>query len=361
MGHEGAKFPTRQACDHHKHGLSFGESTFEAAQAYQGLWSNWNGIGDAFAAMWAKVAERFKGRAEVVGLNLINEPFAGDFYHDPLIMVPYPSPTNADRVNLQPTYDKVNAAVRAVDEEVLLFIAGVTWGDLGSGFSAAPGGAKYSNRTVMTYHYYDPPQFTADLQVGSHGLEARRLGIAAMMTETEAIWAPGKYDKKGNITDACDSHLQGWADWAWKSFVRPGPDQDKSVSQYYAWGAPKTGHGEDWPGNNPPAYYTQELARTYAPKVVGSHVKMQFNATSSVFELQYDVGGIDPNIATEIFVWPPRYPGGAAVLASASQGNVRVVYDDDSSWVRIYAGKGLKVGARVTVNIARKTVGIALV
>jgi endoglycosylceramidase len=175
--------------------------------------------------MWAKVASRFKGRSEVVGFNLINEPFAGDMYKDPLLMVPYPSPTNGDRVNLQPAYDKVNTAVRKIDEEVLLFIAGMTWGDFGSGFTAAPGGAAYSNRTVLTYHFYEPPQFTAAEQVDSHIFEAQRLGTAAMMTETEAP-SGNFHDKKGNITDACDEKLQGWADWEWKSFHRSYDEEE---------------------------------------------------------------------------------------------------------------------------------------
>ena len=55
-----ATFPTRQACGSHSHGPSFGETTFEASQAYQGLWDNWNGTGDAFVLMWAKVTARFK-------------------------------------------------------------------------------------------------------------------------------------------------------------------------------------------------------------------------------------------------------------------------------------------------------------
>merc|ERR1719483_464879 len=135
--HQGAYFPTRQACDSHKHGLGWGESTFEASQAYQGLYDNWNGTGDSFAAMWAKIASRFKGRPEVLGFNIINEPFAGDLYQDPLIMLPYPSPTNADRANLQPLYEKVNTAVRKIDETFLFFIAGITWGDFGSGFTSA--------------------------------------------------------------------------------------------------------------------------------------------------------------------------------------------------------------------------------
>eukprot|EP00939_MAST-03C_sp_MAST-3C-sp1_P003020 g3020.t1 len=358
--HQNALFPTRQACDRHSHGPSFGESTFETAQGYQALWSNWNGTGDAFAAMWAHVASRFSGRAEVVGLNVVNEPFAGDFYHNPLIMVPWPSPTNADLVNLQPLYDKVNAAIRAVDEDVLLFVAGITWGDLGSGFSAAPGGSTFANRTVLTYHYYDPPQFSAEEQIHSHAAEAQRLGTAAMMTETEAIWSPGKYKHmKANLTDACDAQLTGWADWAWKSFVRQGPDDDdSSPSQYYEWGAPKTGHGVNWNGkDDPPPYYGAFLARTYAPRVAGAHRSMRFDTTTSEFELQYEVGSLRSDLSSDIFVYPGRYfPNGPNITASASSGAVRVEYDGNGSMVRIFPGEGMVMGAVVTVKISRAVV-----
>lgn len=355
--HQGAIFPTRQACDSHKHGISWGESTYETSFAYQSLWDNYNGTADAYALMWAKLAARFNGRAEVVGYNIFNEPFAGDFYHHPLIMVPYPSPTNADRVNLQPFYDKVNAAIRNVDNESLLFIAGVTWGDLGSGFTAAPGGKDYANKTVMTYHFYDPPQFTAEEQVKAHNLEAMRLGTGAMLTETEALWARSYKHLKGNVTDVCDSQLQGWCDWEWKSFVRAGPFDQNSSSQYFEFGAPKTGHGENWNSiDEPPAYYFEKLTRTYAPRVVGSLEKMSFNASSpeSPFELVYTLGSVQPDLASEIFIWPSRYDGGAIVNASASVGSVRVEYDGKSSWVRIFPSKGVVVGARITVTINSK-------
>jgi endoglycosylceramidase len=38
--------------------------------------------------MWGVVAAFFKDRPEIIGIELINEPFAGDLYRDPLIMVP---------------------------------------------------------------------------------------------------------------------------------------------------------------------------------------------------------------------------------------------------------------------------------
>ena len=117
---------------------------------------------------------------------------------------------------------------------------------------------------------------------------------------------------------------------------------------------PATGHGVDWPGGNPPAYYHTDLARTYAPRVVGSYISMQFNSTTSAFELEYIVGSISTDIPTEIFVMPSRYPGGAVVSATATVGSVNVVYDGKSQWVKIFASSGLQVGAHVTIKISKK-------
>ena len=47
----------------------------------------------------------------------MKESFAGDLYEEPLIMVPYPSPTNADARNLQPFFERISTAIRAVDEQ----------------------------------------------------------------------------------------------------------------------------------------------------------------------------------------------------------------------------------------------------
>jgi len=81
---------------------------------------------------------------------------------------------------------------------------------------------------------------------------------------------------------------------------------------------------------------------------------MRFNATTAAFELQYQVGSVDPELASEIFVLPERYPGGAVVMAVASSGNVTVEYDESDQWVRVRAAGGLQVGATVTVHVTRK-------
>ena len=298
----------------------------------------------------------------LAGLELINEPFAGDLYRDPLLMVPFPNPASADRVNLQPAYDRVSAAVRAADADALVFFAGVTWGDLGAGFSAAPGGSAHANKSVLAYHYYPPPQDSAQLQFEAYSAAARRLGTAAFLTETSAPGSPWpaslppkhRFETPGGVGDGADAALQSWAGFEWKSFCREAAGPETNVSQLGVWGACKTGYSHDWPGTAPTAASQAAYGRTWAPAVAGTTLSMFFNVTSAAFSLEYDAA--DPMTAagaapTEIFIWPQRYPHGASVTAKAAEGTVRVEYTRGGSTVQIHADDGLQPGARVSVSI----------
>merc|ERR1712194_296364 len=95
-------------------------------------------------------------------------------------------------------------------------------------------------------------------------------------------------------------------------------------------------------------------ARTWAPAIAGEAKAVFFNVTSSDFRLEYVIKKSDPAVPTEIFVWPDRYPGGADVAATASDGSVRVEYDGTGRQVLVYADQGVKEGTRVVVKISRK-------
>ena len=56
----------------------------------------------------------------------------------------------------------------------------------------------------------------------------------------------------------------------------------------------------------------------------------------------------------QVFLWPARYPGGALVTATASEGEVRVEYEPGASWIRLYPTVGLRPGATVAVTVARR-------
>lgn len=105
--------PTRQACA--RHAWSSYQASDAAGSAYQALYQNKDGLRDAWASMWAYVAAAFKGQSAVLGLELINEPWAGDAERDIWLMIPGVT----DKQLLQPAYDALNGVIRAADPDVL--------------------------------------------------------------------------------------------------------------------------------------------------------------------------------------------------------------------------------------------------
>lgn len=290
-------FPTRQDCARLDWSANYGAEATGAA--YQALWKNVDGIADAWANMWAFVAKAFLGQSAVLGLELINEPFPGNPFNHPEIMVPWPSPTNGDLVNMQPAYDRLNAAIRQVDTSRLLFFAGMTWDDLGVGFSQPPGGETFANRSVVAFHYYEPPQENVNLQFEVQLAAARRLQSGSMLTETCNPTCTSLFGRPGGVADGADRYLQSWANWEWKSFCRESNQTKNSTSQNGVWGACKTGYGPAWIGDLPANQ--SDYARTYARAVAGSISEMYFNVTTSEFRLSYNTSA-SCKLPTEIFL-----------------------------------------------------------
>ena len=60
----------------------------------------------------------------VLGVELLNEPFAGDIMRHPTLL----GPGTADRDNLAPVYDALTAQLLEVAPDLVVFFAGLTWG-----------------------------------------------------------------------------------------------------------------------------------------------------------------------------------------------------------------------------------------
>lgn len=223
-----ALFPTRNACSANR--SPFNQATFEAGAAYEALYLNKNGMADAWAAMWAQVMTYFKGAPHLLGIELINEPFAGDVGRHPGLFAPWPNPWNADRVRLQPVYDRINAAVRRIDEHVLIFFAGIVWGVPGFGFSAPPGGDAYGNRSVLVVHYYDPPNGEPSAHLDRALRGARRTKVGLCMTETSLAEHPTLFDE-------LDHRRLSWSHWQYKKYCREHDNWMQSHSHLGAFGS----------------------------------------------------------------------------------------------------------------------------
>lgn len=296
--------------------------TEAAGQAYQDLYDNTNGMLDDFIQFWSKSSQFWTGNKNVIGYELINEPFAGDVYADPLLFLP----GNAGRWNLQPTYEKVAPAIRQFDEQHLIFYEPVTWGMLldgkivGSGFTDVPGGQAYRNRSVLSYHYYCASfggyRFLCDDILGPEMFRAVAADVAgfggsSMLTEfgNQADGAP----EVSAVMDLADDAQQSWI----------------------YWGGMDTVPGEA---------LKRDMVRTYAQAVAGKPLSMSFNTDTAAFSLCYVV---DRSISkpTQIFVpFEYRYNGKPKVSTTP---NVAATLNNKLNQILILS----KSGGTACVNI----------
>lgn len=247
---------------------------------FQYLYDNTYGLLDKLGKFWEKIAIKFKNNTNVIGYELINEPWAGNVIKNPLLLIP----GVADKENLERVYDYLNNEyIRKIDEEHLIFFEPVTWDNFISvGFSHPPGGEKYQNRSVLSHHFYKPPDLGVDMHFYHRQKDIKRLKIAGMLTE---FW--GSDDEllvTGNQTmDACDTYPQSWIGWAYQS-----------EGAYYANGSVR--HDK-----------IKKLARTYAQAVAGKTISMKFVENTAEYILKYEVCkncGETEIYASEFYYYP---------------------------------------------------------
>eukprot|EP01126_Amoeba_proteus_P055817 TRINITY_DN6951_c0_g2_i3.p1 TRINITY_DN6951_c0_g2~~TRINITY_DN6951_c0_g2_i3.p1 ORF type:complete len:466 (-),score=64.19 TRINITY_DN6951_c0_g2_i3:49-1446(-) len=252
--------------------------TEAAGQAYQDLYDNVGGMRDDFVNFWSESSQRWKGNTNVIGYELINEPFAGDIYKDPLLLLP----GNAGRWNLQPFYAFLSSAIRQNDLDHLIFYEPVTWGMVfegkvvGSGFSQVPGGDDFRNRSVLSYHYYcssfGSERVLCDDVIGPEifraiGEDLAAMGGSSMLTE---FGGPDTIPETVDVMDTADDFLQSWL--LWDDFSQVPSGDLKAI-----------------------------LIRTYARAVAGKPLTMKFDSKTNDFHFCFLLD-LSIKAPTEIFV-----------------------------------------------------------
>ncbi|KAJ3096580.1 hypothetical protein HDU97_005754 [Phlyctochytrium planicorne] len=179
--------PSKEDCD--KHYWPEYQFTYELSSAVQRLYDNYDNLRDSFVDYWKVLAQTFKGFSNILGYEIMNEPWAGDIYSDASLLVP----GIADAKVLQPFYSIVAKGIRSVDPDAIIFFESVTWDVLLNGFTDVPGGADYKSKSVLSFHHYYPspnPQ-ELNLTVPTRFEDMRRLGSGGMLTEFEMGWKEG--------------------------------------------------------------------------------------------------------------------------------------------------------------------------
>jgi len=76
-----------------------------------------------FANIWREIALRFKGDPNILGYELLNEPWTGDFFDDYSLLLP----GNTGYTLLQPFSEAASDGIREVDDETIVFWEPLTY------------------------------------------------------------------------------------------------------------------------------------------------------------------------------------------------------------------------------------------
>ncbi len=98
--------------------------TSACSYAFQEFYKNNSGSVDSWSQFWIKIAQTFGSYSNVLGYELINEPWFGNIYQNPSLILP----GVAGSQNLLPVYTQLNEAIRTVDTQTLLFYEPVVYG-----------------------------------------------------------------------------------------------------------------------------------------------------------------------------------------------------------------------------------------
>lgn len=132
----------------------------EVASAFDALYTNKDGLQDKMFAFWTEVATRFSTNPNIIGYDILNEPWPANMYKDASLFF---EPSKFDKTILYPLSQKAHEVVRKVDDTKAIFFEGAQFPDtqpffggktLALGFPDTPGGAEYANRQVLNDHTY---------------------------------------------------------------------------------------------------------------------------------------------------------------------------------------------------------------
>ena len=269
------KFPWPLKYDNCSRNWQLNQLTEASSQAYEDLYKNKSGMLDDFIHFWNKSLYLWNSNPYILGYELINEPFPGNFFRDPLILLP----SEAGKQNLQPFYDKVRQSL--INTSKLIFYEPITWGMIfnnkifDSGLSHVPGGNVYKNTSVYSYHYYctaflsNGPQnpilehticdnFLAPVMFNNVVKHVNKVGGSSFMTEFGDCDLNNytKLSECDTVLNFADTYFQSWTDY--------------SYAQTDIF--------------NPSRNWTRTYSRTYPQAISGLPINMSYNRNTFEFK-----------------------------------------------------------------------------
>jgi endoglycosylceramidase len=305
--------------------------------AFDHFFANDGGLQDSYAAAWAHVAQRFRDAPNVVGYDLLNEPWPGTSWQDCI----NPTGCPANDAKLEAFDRRVLAAIRAVDPRGIVWHEPFVLFNQGAGTSVK---ALDDPNVGFSFHDYclaaeqpgsDQACAKSDDLVFQHALEhVASTKEALLLTEFGATAATSVL---GPMVQRADRTMVSWTEWHYCGCDDPttsGPGDKQAIVLDPA--KPPT-------GANLKAVTLDQLVRPYPQVVAGTPESWSY--ADGTFNARWATGAAKGD--SEIVVPARAYPDGYA--AQVLGGSITSKKGD--RLLRVTACRGVP---EVAVTVTRK-------
>jgi endoglycosylceramidase len=319
--------PSRESCL--RYNFAQWMFTLELNQAWGALFNRSTGLQARFEEHWSVVAAAFANASEhVLAYELVNEPYAGDAFANPLLLL---DPPLSESVNLMPMYENLNTAIRAKDaNRIVMYDRMVLAPYFGQapGFKSGPGGPAADNKQALSAHLYcigldaggnienvTICEDVYDLTWTRILDDVQILGGGRALTEFGAIGDDEQSSTTlSNVMDRADAATMSAFYWQFKPF-HDYTTNNASVEGLF------------FPNGTLQQDKYDAIVRPYPQKTpaVPSTLKYRLDKASGDFSLNYTLSDTATNRTTVLFAPDVVYPNGGPriSLVPESSGTVR--------------------------------------
>ena len=281
----------------------------ELMTVYDSFFKNENGVLDSFVNFWKFVAKKFKGRKNVLGYDLWNEPWASNLWIDLKSLIP----GYVDNHILSEFYAKIDEGISEIDPDYTMLFEPIPFPDtlpLFGGFALDTFSKTPVDNTIrkqmFNVHSYccaadqnickdgEPKLSDAkkcsefhDRKLKKNKQQAKDIGVPVIITEFGACSASEAcYQEMLGFEKAADKYLTSWAYWMYKAY------HDHTTT------APQNQEGIFNEDGTLQSYKEKALSRTYIQYYQGVPLEIFFNDETNEFmaKFKYDGSIEEPSV-----------------------------------------------------------------
>lgn len=185
--------PNKENCA--KHAWASYQLSLDVNRAYQYVYDNPTPL----LEFWDIISSYFSKYSNVIGYEIMNEPWPGNVYKNPLILDPY----YENHHQLVRFYKKIVDTIRKNDNRTTIYFEPVTWENY-AWFNFPQSFLSYDSNLALSYHCYVPPHPS----IRSCFTAKKNIHIPTLLTEFEDMRVLNYL-----------GHDDGFLYWSYKNFA----------------------------------------------------------------------------------------------------------------------------------------------